>query len=195
MSDLVQYSAQKNFLTQEEQSVLDKWTGPGLSTTDTLKTFAAFLDNLSCKDIVEMYPSLNMGAVLKTRVQDEWDIKKKEFLDQLYVQAMDSARKAHLDGLNFVSAIAGVFHKKYSPMIKKYYLTGDTDDLGELKDLKFKDYKGVMELHLKMVSLEKTSSLTKIEINAPTNTLIQNNNELTSEKIENLFKKLADEND
>lgn len=194
MSEIVTYDTPQtpSYLTQEEQSILDQWTGNGLLTGDKLKAFAAFLDNMSCLEITEMYPELSMGALLKTRIQDEWDVKRNEFLEQLYLQAMNNAKKAHLDGVNFVSSITGIFHKKYAPMIKKYYVTGDPEDLGELKDLKFRDYKTTMELLIKMVALERSGpgAGVKVEINSTTNNLTQNN-QLTSEHIESLFKKLA----
>jgi len=76
MSNLVKYDNNAfELLTKEEQKLLNEYEQadlPGLTMENAAKCFSLFMDGVTPKQLSVIMPHVPLGAILKTKVQDNW---------------------------------------------------------------------------------------------------------------------------
>lgn len=98
---------------------------PGLSVENSLKCFNLFIDGCSAKQIVAVIPGLQLGAVLKTKVNDNWEDRRQELMGELYRESAINAKFSYLKSMNFVSGLLEVYNRRYEMNIKKFLESGN----------------------------------------------------------------------
>jgi hypothetical protein len=148
----------KSVLKNNEQSAYElyvKSQKPPLAITTAVGLFELFLNGATCEEIHRLNPHLPFGAIIRARVEGEWDRRRNE----AYAVALDGARErvqqTQLAAISFAADLLATAHKQFGDRFKRYLQTGEESVLGELKIETLKQYKDSIEMFLKLTGQDK----------------------------------------
>ena len=157
----VELAVQK--LTTDEHIALQRYqaTGkPGLAIGTSLKFYELFVQGVDCAEIARLNPGFDVGAILKARIDHEWDRRREEYLGGLYSQANDRLRQIGVESLQFMGLALAAAHKDMGEHLKKYLMSGDPKDLGDFRIMSFRTYKEVVETLVKLTGQDQKKTVT-----------------------------------
>jgi hypothetical protein len=131
---------------------------PSLAPATSAKFFQLFLNGYSTVEISKMNPGFGLGMIVKNRIEAKWDEQRENHLQHLLDNVRQTTQKTQFEAIRFVSDGISVFQKLVGEKFKNYLQSSNIDDLGEFKDISFKQYKDLLELLLKLTGQENLSS-------------------------------------
>lgn len=135
----------EKYLTEEEKEVLSKWlltNEPILANSTQGKFFSYFLNGQSCQEIWETNKAFSYGAILHARIAGEWDERVVEHRKSLLDKTQKRSIQIQLEMVKSILDVIGAQNKVMSDKVKKFYETGDEDEL----PFTIKSTKGLKEL-------------------------------------------------
>ena len=123
---------------------------PPLSPKTSAELFNLFLNQASCEEIARLNPGMGLGAIVRARVDLNWDEKREVYLEMLHDSTKLKAGKTQLEAIDFATNFMSVYHKMFNDKFKKYLQTGNPEDLGDFEHMSFKQYKDNVEMLLKL---------------------------------------------
>ena len=140
-------------LTTEERKAYEEYVESGrppLSIQTSLQLYELFLQGSSCQDIAKIKTAFPLGMIVRARIDHGWDRRRQEHMDGLYEQVGGRIRQTIMESVNFVGDLMAVAHKLHGMKLKKFLITENPDDLGELNLFSFKQYKEAIEMLMKL---------------------------------------------
>ena len=150
-------------LSIDEQIAYDKALRSGrapLAPTFNQKLYDLYLRGFSSADIVTANPGLDLGAVVRARVDGDWDARRDRYTGELLTDSAASLRQTAAESLNFLSLILAVAHKEHGEKLRKYLVSGDPADLGDFKIESFKGYKLIIDTIAQLIGANQKSTVT-----------------------------------
>jgi hypothetical protein len=102
---------------------------PDLSPETNKRLFELYLNGMSIQDMLSLNPGLNLGLLLKARVDGRWDERRDAYLGELLGGVTGRVKQMAAEALGFMTLQLGVMHKKHGMAMKKFMQTGDPKDL------------------------------------------------------------------
>jgi hypothetical protein len=122
-----------------------------LSTTKALQLYSLFLDGSTLTEISELNPEVGLGTIVNSAVEGAWNLKKKEYLDELYNRAKDRAVQTVAEGANFVATLLATAHKKHGQKLKRFLQTEDPKELADCMTIdSLRSYREGVEILMKL---------------------------------------------
>lgn len=140
-------------LTQKELEAYQKYKEsgkPSLSPITSAEMLRLYLLGHSCEEIAKLNPGFGLGMIVKARVEHKWDQHKDEHLDALLTDMRRLVQQNQVESVRFVGDAMAAFQKLNGEKFQRYIQTGDVTHLGDLKDMGFRQYKELLEMHLKL---------------------------------------------
>lgn len=138
-------------LTEAEAYQKYKESGkPSLSPATSADMLRLYLLGHSCEEIAKLNPGFGLGIIVRARVEHKWDQHKEEHLDALLSDVRRLVQQTQVEAVRFVGESMAAFQKMAGEKFQRYIQTGDQSHLGDFKDMGFKQYKDLMEMHLKL---------------------------------------------
>lgn len=123
---------------------------PPLSPLTAAQLYALFLNGQTCEEIAELNPGYTLGMVVQARLENDWDIRRKEYTESLMDNVGQRAKQVQLEAVHFIADALSVMHRKHGDKFKKYLQTGDESHLGGhlsfIGSMGIKHYKVLIEL-------------------------------------------------
>jgi len=144
-------------LSPKEREAYQKYVEankPPLAASTAANFFQLFLGGHTCEDIARLNPAFGLGIIAKARVDHDWDAQRDQHLEHLMLNIRQVAQQKQLGSIRFVSDALAAFEKLAGEKFQRYIQTGDVAQLGEWKDMNFKQYKELVELILKLTGQE-----------------------------------------
>ncbi len=123
---------------------------PRLAPSLEAQLYEGFLAGMSCEDVSAQNPGISVGQVVATRIDCQWDERRRRYLEDLLLRAGARVQQVQLEAMEFLRLRLACTHKAYTKQAKKYLQTGATRDMPE-RLLNWREYKDTMELMLKLV--------------------------------------------
>lgn len=144
-------SGPERFLTAKER---DAWTMvqkrpagfPPVGLHLQTKFFVLFIQGVSCEEIARLNPGIHLGQVISARMENKWDDKRQEHVEKLLQDTQMRLQQTTLEGIDFVSVQLAAVHKIEGDKIKRYLMTGDEKELGDLKIKNWSQYNSVLNI-------------------------------------------------
>lgn len=155
------------YLSEEEKEKLRDYVesgGVGLAPKTAASFFELYLNGSSVQEIHKLNPAFPYGAILRARVEYDWDEQKDKYIRNLQSGVFERMVHTQLEAVSFLASVMSVTHKKYGDAFKKYLQTGDESELKGFDVGSIRSYKDVIESLLKISGQEKK----KIEFSAKT---------------------------
>lgn len=130
---------------------------PAIAASTSASMFALFLQGHTCDDIAKLNPGFGLGAIVRARIEDDWDARRIEHTQELLDGIRQTVQRAQLGAMQFVADGLAAFQKLAGEKFQKYLQTGDVKDLGDFKDMNFKTYKELLELLLKLTGQDTST--------------------------------------
>jgi hypothetical protein len=116
-------------LSEQEQLVLQSYIareGSALPLSPVLQAnlYNLFLNGKTCEQISTLNQGISQGAVLLARVENEWDLRKKEYTRALIEGVSERAKQIQLESVHFVADYMSAFHKKFGSALQEYLQSG-----------------------------------------------------------------------
>lgn len=152
VTDAIVVESQANperFLTPREKAAYDFTVAhrmPDLSPASRAKLFALFLQGTDCVEISRLNPGITLGQVVRVRLDDGWDEKRREHIAALLSEVRVRLQQTTLESVEFVSNLLAATHKQYGDQLKKYLMTGDPADLGTFGIHGLRQYREAIQL-------------------------------------------------
>lgn len=108
--------------------------------------FQLFLQGNTCERIHNMNTGWHLGQIVHARVKGEWDRLKDEYLKDLLELTRVRAMQSTLESTNFVADMLAVANLDYGERLRRYMLTRNPADLGDLHINSLRDYKDAVAL-------------------------------------------------
>ena len=140
-------------LTPRELEAYQKYLESGkapLAVSTSGQFFQLFIQGHTCEEIAKLNPGFGLGIIVRARVDHDWDEQRLQHVQHLLDNIRQVAQTAQLGAVQFVAEGMAAFHKLAGTRFQKYLQTGKEEDLGEFKDMSFKQYKDLMEMLLKL---------------------------------------------
>jgi len=140
-------------LSKAEQQALalyEKERQVPLSPSLQAQFFNLYLNGKSCFQIQQLNPGFHLGAIVKARLDGEWDRRLNEYRDELLNTATERAKTVSHEAIGFVGDMLSATHKFHGRRLAKYLQTGDEGELGDLDIKSIKNYKAVLELMMSL---------------------------------------------
>jgi hypothetical protein len=147
-----------SYLTDRERFHLELYEqkgGPRISPTTQAQFYALFIHGKSCDDIAELNKGFPLGAIIKARVEGEWDRRLNEYRDSLFADVHVKLAQVETESIHFLADMLSAVHKQQGQKIQKYIQTGDEGELGDMKITSIKNYKEVLELLIKATGQDR----------------------------------------
>ena len=144
-------------LTKKEQEAYLKYVEAGkppLAPSKASDFFQLFLGGHTCDEIAKLNPAYGLGIIVRARIDFNWDLARDEHLENLLTNIKQVAQQSQLGAIRFVSDGLAVYQRLVGEKFERYLQSGDADQLGEFKDMGFKQYKELLELLLKLTGQE-----------------------------------------
>jgi hypothetical protein len=125
-------------LTEDELRLLKIYRDNGgkrLATDTAGRFFELFLNGSTTHDIHSLNKAFPYGAILWSRIEERWDQKKLEYIDELQRNIRDRLLKAQLEASGLISDMIAAAAKKHGVQLKKYIQTGDVKDLAGIMEI------------------------------------------------------------
>lgn len=162
MSTALSLKQVEQSLTPKELEAYQKYNEAGkppLSPATSANFLRLYLLGHDCVEIAELNPGFGLGIIVKARVEHGWDKHKEEHLDALLTDMRRIVQQTQVEAVRFVGVSMAAFQKLTGEKFQKYIQTGDTTHLGDLKDMGFKQYKDLIEMHLKLTGQDTTKKV------------------------------------
>ena len=120
-----------------------------LSPASAAQFFSLFLQGYGTEEIARQNPALGgqgLGLIVRARLEYDWDAEREKHTRDLMSATRLALEKATLDGIQFASDGMAVFHRMVGDRFRKYLQTGDSDHLGDLKDMSLRTYRAFVDL-------------------------------------------------
>ena len=147
----------EEFLTPRELSayrVYMKLGQPPMSPSLQAELYNLFVQGYSCESIAQLnhqFGSASLGMIVRARVENDWDRKRAEYLEDLMGGVHLRLRQITSESFNFVSDLLAAAHKYHGEKIRRFIQKGD---LSETENAIFTEnissYTKLIELILKL---------------------------------------------
>lgn len=147
-----------NLLTEKERSAYDsyiKTDNRSISTATQAQWFSLFLRGKSCFEIQRLNSGFHLGAVVKCRIEGDWDAKLQQYRESLFDGVREKLQQTELESIEFLSDMLAAAHKQHGDRIKRYLQTGNEAELGDMLISSVRAYKEVLELITKITGQER----------------------------------------
>lgn len=144
-------------MTPKEQEAYQKYVEankPPLAVSTAGNFFTLFLQGHTCEEIAKLNPAFGLGIIVRARIDNDWDTQRDQHLEHLMLNIRQVAQAKQLGSIRFVSDALAAFEKLAGEKFQRYLQSGDASQLGEFKDMSFKQYKELIELILKLTGQE-----------------------------------------
>jgi len=142
-----------------------------LTPTKAESLYALFLHHRSCEEIVRMNKGISLGQVIDARIQNRWDARRAENIDNILDHVQSEARLAQAKMAGVIADLLGISYDIWKEKIDLYLQTKDKE---HLSGLPVGGAKTVKEL------LDMLASLTQPTVKNAAPTIIVNNNPAAS---------------
>ena len=130
-------------LAKPEEAALDKLTPreraayklsvsrrePFLSATLSDQLYNLYQSGKTCEDIAALNPGLNLGMIVRARVDFRWDERRQAYLESMLDNARQRAQQLSLEALTFIGDLLTTFHRHDQAKFQKFVQTGDPNEL------------------------------------------------------------------
>lgn len=130
---------------------------PSLAASTAGNFFQLYLNGHSCEEISKLNPSFGLGIIVKAKVDNDWDTARDQHLTDLMSNIRQVAQHTQLGAIRFVSDGLAVYQKLAGEKFERYLQSGDASQLGDFKDMSFRQYKELLELLLKLTGQDGTN--------------------------------------
>lgn len=147
-----------SYLTDRERAILDSYDRSGghrISPITQAQFYSLFIHGKTCDDIADLNRGFPLGAILKARVEGEWDRRLNEYRDSLFADVHVKLAQVETESVHFLADMLSAVHKQQGKKIQKYIQTGDEGELGDMKISSIKNYKEVLELLIKATGQDR----------------------------------------
>ena len=144
-------------LTPRELEAYQKYVEsnkPPLAASTAGNFFALFLQGHTTEEIAKLNPAFGLGIIVRARIDNDWDTAKDLHLESLLTNIRQVAQQTQLGAIRFVSDGLAVYQRLVGEKFERYLQSGDVSQLGDYKDMSFKQYKELLELLLKLTGQE-----------------------------------------
>jgi hypothetical protein len=91
-----------------------------------------FLQGVSCGEMVRQFPnSFSLGAVVRARIENNWDLLREEYRLNLYKKVQDRLEQVTMESVERVANEIAVANKVANDKLLGYLRTGDESGLPE----------------------------------------------------------------
>lgn len=183
-------------ISNKERAAYEEYVRKGnqnISPSTQAQFLALFLRGKSCEEIQSINTGWPLGAIVKCRIEGNWDTKLEEYREQLFTGVRERLAQIELESVNFLTDMLAAAHKQQGDRIKKYLQTGNEDDLGDMKISSIGAYSKVVELLLKTTGQERQQTIQhNHNISAPPAVNLDSLASATSEQASDLLTKLLE---
>ena len=128
---------------------------PPISPLTQAQFLALFLRGKSCEEIQSINPGFPLGAIIKCRLEGDWDRRLDEYREQLFTGIRDKLTQVELESVNFLTDLLSVAHKQQGGKLKKYLQTGEEKELGDITINSIRAYAQTLELLVKVTGQDQ----------------------------------------
>jgi hypothetical protein len=82
-----------------------------------------------CEEICELNPKYTLGQIVRARVDNEWDDRKKEYLETLVKNAEPLAKQVAIESIGFIGTFLSVVHQHDQHKLQRFIQTRDKAEL------------------------------------------------------------------
>jgi hypothetical protein len=146
----------------DEQIAYDKFTRSGRASVAAdynQRLYELYLRGLSCEAISLLNPGLSLGAVVKARVDGQWDSRRDQYTADLLTESNALLRQTAAESLQFLSLVLAVAHREHGEKLKKYLASGKPEDLGDFRIANFGGYKQIIETIARLVGADQKKTV------------------------------------
>ncbi len=157
--------APENFTEAENASYqewLERKNRASISPALSIKFFELFLRGDSCDKIQSLNPGITLGQILEARVRDQWDRKREKYTEELYSGVADRFKQTVLESVEFTTDLLAAAHREHGQKLKKYIMSQDPADLGEVRITSFGAYAKVVDTLMKLTGQQKENTVRTI---------------------------------
>lgn len=147
-------------LTTREKEAYEKYVnkeGHALAPKTAVELYQLFLVGYNCEEIHRLNNALDLGLIVKARIDYNWDLKKQEYMDSLLTGVNEKVKKAQVEAVDFSTNLMSVYHKMWNDKFKKYLQSGKEEDLGDFRNITYKNYKDNIEMMMKLTGQDVTT--------------------------------------
>lgn len=159
-----------DWLTEAESKALQDFEenyqkgGPStypLGPQPSVELFGIFISGSSIAEIADLNPQYTLGQIVYAAVEGKWDVKRQEYLEDLYRRAKDQLAQTVAESATFLATAMKVAHKKIGDRMTKYLQTSDEN---YLKDIDFdfstvKKYKDGIDMLLRVTGQDRIKNV------------------------------------
>ena len=150
-------------LDPEEKEVYTRYMASGkppVSPATAQQFYNLYLRGCSAKDIQAMNPSFDLGMIVRAKMDNDWDLKRKDYTEGLVDRIQETVQASQLESVQFVSLWAAAFNKLNGDKLRRFVQTGKEEDLGDLKgQMTLKAYQQTLELLLRLTGQDKDKNV------------------------------------
>lgn len=130
-----------------------------LSPGTAANLYALFLRGITCDEIQRLNPGLNLGIIIRARIDNDWDAQKALYLKQLLEGVRERVKQAELEAIEYALHRMAAEHKFKGDKLKKFLQTGNPEDLNgiEIAGMSARGYKEAVENLLKITGQGPTN--------------------------------------
>lgn len=126
--------------------------------------FGLFLGGYTCDEIQKLNSQYTLGAIVRARMNGEWDKKRDEYRQKLFLMTKDRVAQTVIESANFMAMLLSVTSKKYADRLVQFMQTGD-DALLEGFSVKGVDkYAQLLEMLMKITGADQKKQVITGEI-------------------------------
>lgn len=149
-------------LTNKERAAYEEYIKRGntsISPNTQAQFLALFLRGKTCEEIQSINSGFPLGAIVKCRMEGDWDRRLDEYREQLFSGVRERLSQIELESVNFLTDMLAAAHKQQGDRIKKYLQTGNEDDLGEMRISSIGAYSKVLEMLIKTTGQDRQQTI------------------------------------
>lgn len=159
----------EGWLNKNERAALAKFRATyqkgGMETKDlspstAAKLYTLYLEGCTLTEISDLNPELGLGTIVSSAVNDRWDLRKKDYTEELYTRAKDNAVQVVAEGAMFMTTVLTAAHKKHGDKLKKYIQTEDPQYLKDTMNIdSLRGYKEAVEIFMKLTGQDQVKKV------------------------------------
>jgi hypothetical protein len=131
-----------------------------ISASVALGMFNLYLNGRSIREIWDMNrAAFGFGQVVHAAVEGNWFEHKAKYLEGLFESAALRAKQAVAEGAEFTADMMAAAHKLHGMAIRKFLQTGNIEDLGAMGITSLRQYKELIEIHMKLTGQDKVQKV------------------------------------
>lgn len=113
------------------------------------------MQGYSTEEILRLNPNfgaLGLGLIVRARIEHDWDLQREKYVAELMGTVRQTVEKATLETIQLAVDGIAVYRKLVGDKFKRYLQSGDVDDLGDMKDMSFKQFKDMVSIMKELTS-------------------------------------------